>query len=152
MRRERHEAELDGYESGPDATQRATAAAMGRAESAHGVVLVEGISDQIAIEMFARRVGRDLRGERFVVVPIGGAHAVSSFVADFAERPDIGLYGLCDAAELSLFEQATSEVGRDMPVFVCRAARRSARYARFIIDEADLDRVPLPLRQLVDCV
>ena len=38
--------------------------------------LVEGISDQRALEALAARRGRDLEAEGVSVVPIGGAHAI----------------------------------------------------------------------------
>ena len=43
---------------------------------ARAIVLVEGISDQIALETLAVRRGRDLAAERVVIVPTGGAHGV----------------------------------------------------------------------------
>jgi hypothetical protein len=42
--------------------------------------LVEGWSDQAALEALARRRGRDLLAEGIVVVPIGGATNVQRFV------------------------------------------------------------------------
>ncbi len=60
-RRERLAREaLEGWVSGPDAPIAATAAALVNAESARVVVLVEGISDQLAVETLAGRNGRDL--------------------------------------------------------------------------------------------
>jgi hypothetical protein len=50
----------------------ATAAALARAESAHAVVLVERISDQLALEILASRDGRDLGPKGIVIVPMGG--------------------------------------------------------------------------------
>src|SRR5919108_3471281 len=64
---------------GPDATRRALATAA----EARAVVLVEGISDQIALETLAARRGRDLAAEGVAVVPIGGAQAVQGFLARF---------------------------------------------------------------------
>lgn len=98
--------QLGGYESGPDAPIRATADAVVRAEHASTVVLVEGISDQIAIETLAKRMGRDLAAERIVVVPIGGAQAISHFVQKFRSQPDVRILGLCDRAEATVYEQA----------------------------------------------
>lgn len=43
---------------------------------ASSVVLVEGLSDQAAIEALAVRRGRDLAAEGVAVVPMGGAHAI----------------------------------------------------------------------------
>ena len=40
------------------------------------VILVEGVSDQRALEALAARHGRDLEAEGVAIVPIGGAHAV----------------------------------------------------------------------------
>ena len=74
---------LEGSIHGPDAPIKATVAALARAESARTVVLVEGISDQVALETLAGRQGRDLRSEGVVIVPIGGAHAVTRFLEQF---------------------------------------------------------------------
>ena len=63
---------LDGWVSGPDAPIEATAAALVRAESARTVVLVEGISDQMALETLARRHGRDLSAEAIVWCRLAG--------------------------------------------------------------------------------
>lgn len=47
------------------------------------VVLVEGVSDQVAVEVLAERRGRDLAVERIAVVPIGGATSIRSFLDRF---------------------------------------------------------------------
>jgi hypothetical protein len=44
------------------------------------VVLVEGVSDQVAVETLAGRRGRDLAAEGIVVVPVGGAHAIARYL------------------------------------------------------------------------
>ena len=91
---------LDGYASGPDAPVEATAAALARAEAARTVVLVEGISDQIALETLAHRQGRDLAAEGIVIVPIGGAHAITRYLLRFGpEGAGLTIVGMCDAAE-----------------------------------------------------
>jgi hypothetical protein len=69
----RRERSVPGYASGTDAPLRATAAALERARHARSIVLVEGISDQIAVETLAGLQARDLTKEGVVVVPIGGA-------------------------------------------------------------------------------
>ena len=51
---------LDGYVHGPAAATEATAQALAKAAAAAAVVLVEGISDQIAVETFAARGGRGI--------------------------------------------------------------------------------------------
>ncbi|BBH69427.1 hypothetical protein ACTI_61120 [Actinoplanes sp. OR16] len=91
------------------ASLRATAEAMAQAGSAAAVVLVEGITDRIALETAARVRGRDLAAERVVVVPIGGAHAIGRTVAELGRTP---LAGLCDLREAALFR-------REVTTFVC---------------------------------
>jgi len=75
-RRERARRALDGYDRGLGATTRAAARALAMVDDAAAVVLVEGISDQIAVETAATGRGRDLSAERVVIVPVGGAHAM----------------------------------------------------------------------------
>ncbi len=71
-RREPPRIGLDGPLGGNAASMQATARALAQAESAVAVVLVEGISDQIALQALAAGRGRDLGAERIVIVPIGG--------------------------------------------------------------------------------
>lgn len=97
---------LDGYVSGPDAPIHATARALAKADDAAVVVLVEGISDQIALETAARGRGRDLAAERVVIVPIGGAQAIGRFLTRWGP-PGTGvrLAGLCDLHEEEVFRR-----------------------------------------------
>ncbi len=60
------------------------------------VILVEGISDRIAVETLAARRGRDLEAEGVAVVAIGGAQAVERAVRALG---DVRLAGLYDVAE-----------------------------------------------------
>ncbi|MEV1286486.1 TOPRIM nucleotidyl transferase/hydrolase domain-containing protein [Micromonospora sp. NPDC049679] len=70
------------------------------------VLLVEGISDQIALETAAVGRGRDLEAERVVIVPIGGAHAIGRFLTRFGPmRAQVRLAGLCDLREEELFRR-----------------------------------------------
>lgn len=128
MRRDHHITQLAGYETGPDATLRATASALERAERAQSVVLVEGISDQIAIEALAPRLGRDLNTERVVVVPIGGAQAIERYVEHFAAASAaarrVPVIGLCDIGERDHFGKAFDRhglAGEGAGFFVCDA-------------------------------
>jgi hypothetical protein len=73
-----------------------------------GVVVVEGISDQVAVETLARRRGRDLAREGVSVLPMGGAHAIGRFLSDFA---DCAVAGLCDAGEEEDFRRALEGAG-----------------------------------------
>src|ERR1700722_13449750 len=91
---------LAGYVSGPAAATEATTLALARAEGARTVVLVEGVSDQIAVETLARRCGRNLAAESIVVLAVGGVHGIARYLRRFGpEGADIRLAGLCDAGE-----------------------------------------------------
>jgi hypothetical protein len=91
----------------PPGGPQATARALARLEGAQTIILVEGLSDQIAVETLAVRRGRDLEREGVVVVPIGGAHAVGRFAGRFADRQ---LIGLCDAGEEDVFRRTLPRV------------------------------------------
>lgn len=96
----------DGHIGGPAATTRAMARALAKVDDAVAVVLVEGITDQIALEAAALRLGRDFEAERVVVVPIGGAHAIGRLLARFTPiRARVRLAGLCDLREEQLFRR-----------------------------------------------
>ena len=96
----------------PPGGVEATRRALERAEGARAIVLVEGFSDQIAVETLAARLGRDLERDRVAVVPIGGAQAIRNFAARF---PDARIVGLCDERESQLFQRALTDV------FVCHS-------------------------------
>jgi hypothetical protein len=84
----------------------------GQAADARAIVLVEGISDQIALETLAARRGRDLAGEGISIVSIGGAQAVGRFLARFgAGRSDATLAGLCDEREEGVFRRSLERAG-----------------------------------------
>jgi hypothetical protein len=176
---------------------------------ARAVVLVEGISDKIALETLAARRGRDLVAEGVAVVPIGGAQAIRRFLDLLGPRGrDVRLAGLCDVAEEREFRRGLERsglgdtLGRDemerLGFYVCVAdledelsralgadsvervvedhgdlgpfrtlqkqpawhgrrredqlrrfmgsgGRRKIRYAQFLVEALDLDRVPRPL-------
>jgi predicted ATP-dependent endonuclease of OLD family len=76
------------------------------------VVLVEGVSDQRAVEALAQRHGRNLEAEGISVVPMGGAQAIESFLERFGPQGlDVRLAGLCDAAEEGHFRRGLERVG-----------------------------------------
>src|SRR5437667_3344011 len=76
------------------------------------VVLVEGISDQVALETLAERRGRNLEAEGVAVVPIGGAQAIGRFLNRFGPQgSDVMLAGLCDAAEEGDFRRGLERAG-----------------------------------------
>lgn len=76
------------------------------------VVLVEGISDRLALEALARRRGRDLAAEGTSIVPMGGAQAVASFLEIYGPRGfDVRLAGLYDEAEEDDFRKGLERTG-----------------------------------------
>ena len=80
--------------------------------SARAVVLVEGISDQHALEALARRRGRNLAAERVSIVPIGGAQAIGSFLDRFGPQGlNLRLAGLCDAGEEGDYRRGLERAG-----------------------------------------
>lgn len=103
---------LAGYVHGPAAATEATARAIERIDGTSTLILVEGISDQIAIETLASRCGLDLSAHGIVVVPIGGAQAIARTLTAFGPAgTDLHLTGLCDVAEEPLFRSALTDAG-----------------------------------------
>jgi OLD-like protein len=83
-------------------------------------VLVEGVTDRIALEAVAGRLGLDLGG--IEIVPIGGAQAIRRAAAEHeGER----VVGLCDAGEERYFRRvlgdATYVCDRDLEDELIRA-------------------------------
>jgi hypothetical protein len=76
------------------------------------VVLVEGVSDQVAVETLAERRGQDLQTEGISVVPIGGAQAIGGFLEHFGPKGlGVRLAGLCDAGEERDFQRGLERAG-----------------------------------------
>ena len=91
----------------PDDAHRLVSAARARA-----AILVEGWSDQAALEALARRRGRDLLAEGIVVVPIGGATNVQRFAQALGPHGlGLRLAGLCDVAELGHVRRSLERAG-----------------------------------------
>jgi hypothetical protein len=115
-RSQRADRALDGYAHGPAAATEATARALANAMAAEVVVLVEGVSDQIAIETLADRCGRDLATERVVVLPIGGAHAMTRYLSQFGPAgANARLAGLYDVGEEHVVRRALADAGVGSP-------------------------------------
>ncbi|MQA80605.1 MAG: ATP-dependent endonuclease [Streptosporangiales bacterium] len=76
------------------------------------VVLVEGMSDQAAVEALAARHLRDLDAEGVSVVPLGGAMSIAPFLDLFGpDGVDVRLAGLCDVAEEGYFRRGLERAG-----------------------------------------
>ena len=70
------------------------------------VVLVEGITDRIALEAVAAKLGRGLTAEGIEIVPIGGAQAIRRAAAQYdGER----VVGLCDLGEERWFRRVLGD-------------------------------------------
>jgi hypothetical protein len=75
-------------------------------------VLVEGLSDQAALEALAARHGRNLEAERVAILPIGGAQAIGRELERYGPHGiDLRVAGLCDAGEEGDFRRALSRAG-----------------------------------------
>ncbi len=80
--------------------------------SARAVVLVEGISDKLALEALANRRHRNLDAEGVALVSMGGSKNIGSFLDQFGPQGfDVRLAGLCDAAEEGDFRRGLQRVG-----------------------------------------
>jgi hypothetical protein len=98
-------------------------------------VLVEGLSDKLALETLALRRRRDLAAESVAVLPIGGAQAVGRFLNLYGPRgSDVGLAGLCDAGEEGVLRRALERAGLGVDL-----GRADMERLGFYICERDLE-------------
>src|SRR5258708_11299255 len=82
------------------------------ADASGTVVLVEGISDQAAIDTLAKRLGRDLEKEGITTVPIGGATKIWPFLEVLGPRGlNVKLASLYDIGEERHFRRALERAG-----------------------------------------
>jgi hypothetical protein len=99
------------------------------------VVVVEGESDQVAIEALAERRGIDLGRAGVRVERLGGAHRIGKFLQQFGARTDgPRLGGLCDAGEESVFRRALEGAG-----FGSELTRADMERLGFYVCVADLE-------------
>jgi len=104
-------------------------------EDRRAVVVVEGISDRVALEALAERRGRDLEAEGIAIVAIGGAQALGRFLAELGPSGrDLRLAGLCDAGEEGDFRRALERAGLGSP-----ATRDAMERLGFYVCDADLE-------------
>jgi hypothetical protein len=100
--------------------------------AARAVVLVEGVSDKVAVETLAAREGRDLGAEGVGVLAIGGAQAIRRFLDRYAN--DVRLAGLCDAGEEEDFRRALIDAGLGSNL-----TRQAMERLGFYVCEQDLE-------------
>ena len=102
------------------------------------VVLVEGKSDQIAVETLAARIGRDLDGEGVAVVPIGGAHAIERFLTQFGPQgAKMRLAGLYDVGEESVIRRGLQRAGLSSGVPLTRVDMEGLGFYVCVVDLED---------------
>lgn len=98
-------------------------------------VLVEGVSDQRAVQTLAVRRGRDLAAEGIAVVPMGGATNIAHFLAAFGPTgANLRLAGLCDAGQARGFLRALERAG-----FGSGLTRADLERFGFFVCDADLE-------------
>jgi len=99
------------------------------------VVLVEGVSDRLALEALAERRGRDLDAEGVSIAPIGGSKNVGRFLDRFGPRgADLRLAGLCDVAEEDDYRR-----GLERACLGCGLTRAQMGSLGFFVCVADLE-------------
>jgi hypothetical protein len=99
------------------------------------VVLVEGISDQAAIDALAKRLGRDLEKEGITTVAIGGATKIWPFLEVLGPRgSNVKLAGLYDIGEERHFRRALERAG-----FGAELTRADMESLGFYVCAADLE-------------
>jgi|SRR5579863_2852389 len=107
---------LEGYVHGPAAATAATTRALAKLPAARTVILVEGISDQIAVDTLAGRRERDLDAVGVLVLPIGGAHAIGRYLTQLGPAgAGLRLFGLCDLGEENVFQRGLASAGIGSP-------------------------------------
>jgi hypothetical protein len=76
------------------------------------VVLVEGMSDRVALETLARRRGRSLAEDGVEVVAMGGATNVARHLTELGPPGNgVRVAGLCDAGEERWFRRGLERAG-----------------------------------------
>ncbi len=98
-------------------------------------MVVEGVSDRVALEALAERQNRDLGAEGISIVAIGGAHSIGRFLAGWGPNRQHGrLAGLCDAREEGDFQRALERAG-----FGTDLTREAMERLGFFVCVADLE-------------
>jgi hypothetical protein len=99
------------------------------------IVIVEGATDKLALTFAARRLGRDIEAEDIAVTPMGGAHAITRFLAELAgEYSQVRIAGLCDEGEEGVFRTALERAG-----YGSNLSRNELERLGFFVCSADLE-------------
>jgi Overcoming lysogenization defect protein-like, TOPRIM domain len=102
-------------------------------------VLVEGVTDRVALEAIAAKLGRDLAAEGIEVVPIGGAQAIRRAAAQY---DGARVVGLCDLNEERWFrrvlDDATHVCVRDLEDELIRALGAD-RVQEVVVTQGELE-------------
>jgi hypothetical protein len=98
-------------------------------------VLVEGLSDKLALEALARKRGRDLESEGVTIEAMGGSKNIAGFLDRFGPQGvDATLSGLCDAGEEEDFRRVLERAG-----FGLDLTREDMERLGFFVCVADLE-------------
>lgn len=98
----------------------------------NAIVLVEGMSDKIALETLAARRGQDLEARGVSVMAMAGAHAICRFLTRY--RDGAKLAGLCDSGEEDVFRRCLERAG-----FGRQASRDDMERVGFYVCVDDLE-------------
>jgi hypothetical protein len=113
----------------------ATACEMVVAVGAGAAVLVEGWSDQAALETLAQRRGLDLQAAGVVVLPIGGATNIGKFVQALGPHGlNVRLAGLYDVGEERHIQRSLEQMGLGS-----KLTRTDTEALGFFVCDADLE-------------
>ena len=106
-----------------------------RGRGAQAVILVEGWSDQAALEALARRRGRDLVADGVAILPMGGITNLAKFVQALGPQgAGLRLAGLCDEAEAPAVARQLHRLG-----VLAAPTLSAAAAAGFHVCRADLE-------------
>ena len=101
------------------------------------IVLVEGETDELALRLAARRLGRDLEAEAVSILPINGAHAINRVLRDLAAaEPRARLAGLYDEGEEDVIRTGLERAGYG-PGLVDRSRLEAAGFFACVADLED---------------
>jgi hypothetical protein len=102
------------------------------------VVLVEGRSDQVAVETLAARLGRQLTSEGVSVIPMGGVHAINRYLMHFGPQgANLQVAGLYDMGEEAVVRRALQGAGIGSSIPLTRAAMEDLGFFACVADLED---------------